>query len=91
MASIDDLDEWVPEKELAHILKKSPLTLRTWRARRRGPPWADVGRSILYPRSGIKKWLQEQVRDPAAMRRREARPRRQRKSGPEHTGDVDAA
>jgi hypothetical protein len=33
----------------------SVRTLRTWRQRRIGPPWAKIGQSVVYPHDGFEK------------------------------------
>jgi len=49
------------EDETATALRKSPRTLKRWRALREGPPWVRVGgQSVFYRRSSIEKWLDAQ-------------------------------
>jgi hypothetical protein len=59
----------ISEQELAEELDVKPSTLKTWRCRRRGPPWISVARNIFYDRADIERWLKAQRRDPAKLRR----------------------
>jgi hypothetical protein len=51
------LDGWLPEKETARQLKKSPRTLKRWRDKRTGPPYRQVGREYHYHVAGARQWL----------------------------------
>jgi hypothetical protein len=42
------LDEWLSEAETAAEIKVSVRTLRSWRKRGIGPPYAYFGRAIKY-------------------------------------------
>lgn len=59
-------DEYLTESELAADLDKSPRTVKRWRARRVGPPFLKVGKTIWYRRDAVREWLrsleQEQPR-----------------------------
>jgi len=43
-------DEWMSEAEAAAEVKKTIRTLRQWRKRRIGPPYAFFGRTVRYHR-----------------------------------------
>jgi Helix-turn-helix domain len=43
-------NEWMSEAEAAAEVKKTIRTLRQWRKRREGPPYARFGRTIRYHR-----------------------------------------
>ena len=43
-----DLDEWISEKEAAAAVGKTVRTLRQWRRRGVGPPYAYFGRTVKY-------------------------------------------
>ena len=43
-----DLDEWLSEKEAAAAVGKTVRTLRQWRRRGVGPPYAYFGRTVKY-------------------------------------------
>jgi hypothetical protein len=42
------LDDWLSEKETAASVEKSIRTLRQWRRKGVGPPYARFGRTIKY-------------------------------------------
>ena len=52
-------DEWLSEAEAARLLRISPRTLRWWRSKGMAPPWARVGKQVLYRRSAVLKWLED--------------------------------
>ena len=43
-------DEWMSEAEAAAEIRKTVRTLRDWRKRRIGPPYAYFGRTVRYHR-----------------------------------------
>lgn len=61
-------DEYISEADLSTALDRPVSTLRTWSARRRGPPRTALGRAILYRVGGLKRWLESQERDYDAER-----------------------
>ena len=66
------LDNYLTEDELAQLLKEKTgkgtvRTLRKWRQLRIGPPWAHLGRIIIYSKPDFGSWLNEQVRRPGAV------------------------
>lgn len=44
--------------DLAALLQVSPITLRIWRLKGRGPRYLKLGRSVKYRRGDIEVWLQ---------------------------------
>jgi hypothetical protein len=48
-----ELDEWLSEQEAAAAIKKSVRTLRDWRRKGAGPPYAYFGRSPRYRTSTL--------------------------------------
>lgn len=54
------LQEWISRAELAQELGVCVETLRRWADARRGPAFVRAGRKILYRRSSVLKWLEEQ-------------------------------
>jgi hypothetical protein len=50
-------------EELAAVLKIAPRTLEGWRAQTppQGPPFARVGKKIIYPRDSLIDWLADNV------------------------------
>jgi excisionase family DNA binding protein len=53
------MPEWLTIDEAADYLRKPVETLRKWRTQGYGPPAAKTGRSLLYRKAGIDKWLAE--------------------------------
>lgn len=45
------------EVEVAGWLGLAPETLRTWRARGKGPPFAKLGEAIRYDEEDVKAWI----------------------------------
>jgi hypothetical protein len=54
-------DEYLDTDQLAAYLHVSPQTLRQWRWLGQGPAGFRVGRRILYPRSGVGRWLAQRA------------------------------
>ncbi|MBU5946749.1 helix-turn-helix transcriptional regulator [Streptomyces albogriseolus] len=48
---------YMTTKELADLVRKSPVTVRAWRHRGIGPRGTKVGRSVLYRRDAVEAWL----------------------------------
>jgi hypothetical protein len=68
------LEDYLTEDELAHELKEklgkgSKRNLRKWRGDRKGPPWANLGKIIVYPVDGFQTWLRNQIQQPVRSRR----------------------
>ncbi|OLB24859.1 MAG: hypothetical protein AUH15_00015 [Acidobacteriales bacterium 13_2_20CM_55_8] len=55
----DFLSDYLTEKQLARSLTRNVRTIRRWDALRIGPPRIRVGRKILYKKSSVAHWLQE--------------------------------
>ena len=60
---------YLTEEQLASELDRSVRTLKYWRKHRRGPPWTQIGYSVLYRRDSVVHWLQQQEIVPANARR----------------------
>lgn len=45
---------------VAKELDVSPATLAHWRQAGKGPKWAKLGRHVVYRRSDIERWIDEQ-------------------------------
>ncbi len=58
------LSEFLTTEELAAELRRNKRTLDRWEALGIGPPRTFIGRTILYRRASVQKWLaaQEQAR-----------------------------
>ena len=54
------LNGWMSRAELADELGLCVETLRRWADARRGPKFVRAGRKILYRRSTVLAWLEEQ-------------------------------
>jgi hypothetical protein len=50
VSSISLDDEWMSEEEAAAEVHKTVRTLRQWRKKRQGPPYAFFGRTVRYHR-----------------------------------------
>lgn len=57
------LSDTLTERELAVELKRSPGTLTRWRRERKGPPVLRVQGRVLYSRSEVEIWLEQQRQD----------------------------
>jgi len=47
-------------------------TLRNLRAKREGPPWTKLGRTVLYPEVEFRAWLNSKMVKPARDQRRKS-------------------
>jgi Helix-turn-helix domain len=52
--SVDD--EWMSEEETAAEIHKTVRTLRQWRKKRQGPPYAFFGRTVRYHRTTLREY-----------------------------------
>lgn len=53
-------DQLLREGQVAELIGFSIHTLRSWRSGTRqdnGPPWQKIGRSVVYPLSGVRSWM----------------------------------
>jgi hypothetical protein len=60
MTTIEVLDNYVTEADLARQLGKSERTLQRWRRLRIGPAATLVGNRILYDVHDVRAWLRAQ-------------------------------
>ena len=60
---------YLSEADLASQLKKSVRTLQIWRQQRKGPPWTQLGSTILYSEDGTRAWLKGLEQQPVRSRR----------------------
>jgi hypothetical protein len=56
------LSEFLTKEELAAELRRNPRTLDRWDALGIGPPRTCFGRTVLYRRATVQKWLAAQER-----------------------------
>ena len=54
------LAQFLTREELATELQRNPRTLDRWQVLRTGPPRTLIGRTVLYRRSSVQKWLAAQ-------------------------------
>ena len=66
---MDVLDEWLTEQEAAAAVQKSVRTLRAWRKRGIGPPYALFGRTIKYRKPALVEHFRAIEVVPARERR----------------------
>jgi len=66
------LSEFLTKEELAEQLLRNPRTLDRWAVLGMGPPRTHVGRTVLYRRASVQKWLAAQEQAVATDRQREA-------------------
>jgi len=59
----EQLGYW-PEDKFVALRKVKPASLRNERCRGGGPPFARIGREILYPIKECREWLAKQVVTP---------------------------
>ena len=62
------LDDWLSEEETAAAVQKTVRTLRAWRSKRIGPPYAYFGRTVKYRKSALSEHYQAVEVDPARRR-----------------------
>ena len=67
------LSEFLTKEELAAELRRNVRTLDRWDALGLGPPRTCIGRTVLYRRASVQKWLAAQeVLPPYAVSSRQA-------------------
>ena len=55
----DPLDQMIDEKGVADILCMPVRTLQDWRARRYGPQFYKLGKSVRYNLFEVREWVAE--------------------------------
>ena len=60
------LGDYISRDELARELGRHPRTLKRWAVERTGPPYVNIGRTVLYKRQSILAWLDAQAEQGAA-------------------------
>ena len=50
-------DVMLSETQLAEKWGLAKITLRKWRADRKGPPYTKLGNSVRYPADGAEAWM----------------------------------
>ena len=64
------LADWMTEEEAAAAVDKTVRTLRDWRKRREGPPYAFFGRTVRYHRANFIRHFEASQIMPAHKSRR---------------------
>jgi hypothetical protein len=59
---------YLSEPDLAAQLKKTVRTLQSWRQHCKGPPWTQIGCTILYSEDGTRAWLKSLEQQPVRSR-----------------------
>lgn len=59
-------DDMLTPEELAALLRTSVAALAMRRYRGGGPPFVKVGRSVLYPRAEVERFVRKQLRSSTA-------------------------
>ena len=67
--SSSDPDVLLTETVAADILNLSIRTLQSWRLRRTGPPFVQVGRAVRYRRRDLIAWIEANTCGGIAERR----------------------
>jgi hypothetical protein len=67
--TLDTLDDWMSEKETATEVRKTVRTLRDWRKRGEGPPYAHFGRTVRYHRPTLVEFFKSNQIMPVRTRR----------------------
>ena len=62
------LADYLTEAAAAALLNRTRRSLSAWRRARQGPAWVKIGPTILYPRDGLKAWLESLTVHPKIRR-----------------------
>ena len=54
------MDECMTPPETSDLVRLPTSTLAYWRHRNEGPPFAKVGRRVVYRRSDVVAWMEAQ-------------------------------
>ncbi len=60
------IDELMTIEELAAYLRKPVPTIYQWNSRGDGPPYIKVGRTVVYRRADVERWLTDRYARPAS-------------------------
>jgi hypothetical protein len=69
VAMAELLADYWSEAELAKEINKSLRTVRKWREQKIGPPYAMLGKTVIYPKPGTRNWVASLVRQPLRTKR----------------------
>lgn len=54
------MDELFTAEEAAEKIRSNAATLAYWRHIGKGPKWGKIGRRVVYRRSDVEAWIDEQ-------------------------------
>jgi hypothetical protein len=74
-------EEFLTPEGVARLIGKSTRTVNWWREDRQGPPYVRVGRTILYKKTSVLKWLSDREVTPRKSRKAGARSRQRQDRG----------
>lgn len=60
---------YLSQETLAEQLGKTVRTLQIWRQKRQGPPWTQIGDTVLYAEESVRAWLKSLEQQPVRSRR----------------------
>lgn len=63
-ANNNPFDDYATKAEFCEMVPGGPISERTadrWHALRVGPPRVKCGRKILYPKQGVREWLESRT------------------------------
>jgi hypothetical protein len=66
------LAAYLTDAEAAAVLNRTRRALSGWRRAGHGPAWVKIGPTVLYPKDGLKAWLEAITVDPNRRGRRPA-------------------
>lgn len=59
-------DQYLTPPETAELVRRPTSTLAYWRHRDEGPPYAKIGRRVVYRRSDVLAWMEAQFAQAAS-------------------------
>jgi hypothetical protein len=51
------MERYLTTEEVAEVARTAPSTVRYWRQIGKGPDAVKRGRRVLYPESGVERWM----------------------------------
>lgn len=59
-------DEILITEEVESLIRTPTATLAYWRSVGKGPAWFKAGRRVLYRKSDVERWIDENVVTPTS-------------------------
>ena len=59
-------DQYLTPPETAELVRRPTSTLAYWRHRDEGPPYAKIGRRVVYRRCDVLAWMEAQFAQAAS-------------------------